>query len=946
MNFSKHILLLLVFYTGIVNTEEAKASMKGLQATAITDTSRLEEVIVVGYGSQYKRDLTGSVSSVSSVMLKQPASSVDKLLQGAAAGVQVIQTSGQPGGGISIRVRGGSSIEGGNEPLFVIDGFPVNNTSNSAGVITGSSINPLSEINPADIESITVLKDASATAIYGSRGANGVVLVTTKRGAKDKNAVSYEGSIGFQQLRNKIDLLNAHDFAVLRNEALYDKTPANGAFQYLSEQKIAQLGDGTDWQDEAFRTASVQNHQLSITGGNARTQYAVSGGYFSQDGIVINTGFRRISGRVNLFSKVSEKLDMGLNVNGSKNDADVSPSGVISALLTMPATATVYENDGSFTLRNPFENIISNPIASLQEQVNKTTSYRFLGTVYGEYALLKNLKLKVSWGMDVKNNKENSYIPGTVYEGSLSNGIAAIGTANASSWLNENTLTYAATIHDNHSINALLGVTQQEYTFESVTAGSSNFVSDDLAYNNLSAGSIVTPPTSDYSKWALLSYLARLNYNYDERYFFTTSLRADGSSKFGKNNKWGYFPSAGISWRINNERFFNKDGWVSDLKLRASYGATGNQEIGVYQSLSTLSSVKYVFNGAQVVGYSPNNIANDDLGWETTNQFDGGIDLSLWKNRLQLTADFYYKKTSNLLLNVEIPWTTGQSTSLQNCGSVENKGVELSLRSENVSTKLFHWDTDFNISFNRNKILHLDDGNDRYIIDNYIVQVGEPLGSYYGCVTDGVLQEEDVATKGKYTGKATPKAGDRLYKDTDKSQSFSNSADRTIIGNAQPDFIFGLTNGFSYRNFDLSFFIQGSYGNEIINSNEQTLELFTGQQNASGCARNRWTSVNTDTDVPRASSDPSDIFCDRFVEDGSFVRLKTVNIGYNLPKSWTKRMNLSEIRFYVVGQNLLTLTRYSGFDPEITTGDNVAPGTDAGIYPVARTFNLGVKIIF
>jgi len=910
------------------------------------ELNKLGEIVIVGYGKQRRTDLTGSVSSISSEILEQPANSIDKLLQGASAGVQVTQISGQPGGGMSIRVRGGSSVQGGNEPLFVIDGFPIDNTSNSAGVISGSPINPLSEITPSDIESITILKDASATAIYGSRGANGVVLVTTKRGVTGKNNISYEGSFGLQQLRKKIDVLNAHDFALLRNEALYDKNPGSGEYQYLTGDKIAQLGNGTDWQNEAFRTAMIQNHQLTVTGGNERTRYVVSGGCFLQDGIIVNTDLKRINCRVNLFSKVSKRLDIGLNVTGSKNDANVSPVGVVSALLTMPPTATVFEKDGSYTLRNPFENIISNPIASLKEQINRTTNYRLLGTIYGEYSFQDNLKLRVSWGMDIKNNKENSYIPSTLYEGSLSNGIASVGTANAYSWLNENTLTYTRLINKKHSINALLGFTQQEYNSESVTAGSSDFVSDNLTYNSLSAGSVITTPTSDSSEWALLSYLARINYSYDERYFFTTSLRADGSSKFGKDNKWGYFPSLGVSWRIDNERFFNKEGWVSGLKLRASYGATGNQDIGVYQSLSTLSSVKYVFNGTQVIGFSPNNIANDNLGWETTNQFDGGVDLNLWKNRLQLTADFYYKKTTNLLLNVEIPWTTGQSTSLQNYGSVENKGIELSIHSENISTNKFRWNTDFNISSNRNKVLRINEGTDYYVSDNYIVQVGKPLGSFYGCVTDGVLQADEIDTKGKFTGKTTPKAGDRLYKDVDGSGSFSNGSDRAIIGNVQPDFIFGLINSFSYKNFDLSFFIQGSYGNKIINSNKQALELFTGQQNASSSARDRWTTTNTDTNVPRASSDPSDIFCDRFVEDGSFVRLKSVNLGFNLPKQWTKKMNLSELKVYIAGQNLLTWTHYSGFDPEITTGSNVSPGTDLGIYPVARTFNLGVKINF
>jgi len=938
---SKVLLLVLSLFAG-----EAMSAQNDTLPGDLADVKSLNEVIVVGYGTQKIKDLTGSVSAVPSAALDQPSSSVDHLLQGVAPGIQVTPISGQPGGGVSIRIRGGSSIQGGNEPLFVIDGFPLNSTTNTAGVLSGSALSPLSEIDPSDIESITILKDASATAIYGSRGANGVVIVTTRRGLKGKGEVSYEGNFGMQQLRKKIDLLNAHDFAVLRNEALYDKNPSGGAWQYLSEQEVAKLGDGTDWQDAAFRNALMQDHHISISGRNARTQYAISGGYLSQEGLLISTNLQRLSGRINLHSDVTERFHFGLNATGSKNDADVAPQGTVSALLTMPSTATVYASDGSYTLRNPFENIISNPIASLKEQTNQTTSYRFLGTVYGEYEFLKDLKLKVSLGMDIKNDKENSYIPSTVYEGSLCNGIASVGTGNASSWLNENTLTYATTIKDKHTFNALLGFTQQEYEFESLTTGSSDFVSDDLTYNSLSAGSIVTTPTSDYAKWSLLSYLARVNYDYSGRYFLTASMRADGSSKFGKNNKWGYFPSVGLAWKMEGENFFPKNGWVSDLKIRTSYGATGNQDIGVYQSLSTLSSVKYVLNGVQVVGYSPNNIANDDLGWEKTNQIDGGVDLGLWQGRLKLTADVYYKKTTNLLLNVEIPWTTGHATSLQNCGSVENKGLELGLDSRNISNGSFCWNTGFNISFNRNKILSLSEIDDSFISGKYVYQVGKPLGSFYGCVTDGILQEDEIDTKGKFTGKTTPKAGDRLYKDVDKNGSFSNGSDRTIIGDAQPDFIFGLTNNFTYKRFDLSVMFQGSYGNDILNGNKQTLELFTGQQNASGSARDRWTATNTDTDVPRASSDPSDIFCDRFVEDGSFVRLKTLSLGYNVPEEWVKKMKLTDVKVNVIGQNVLTWTKYSGFDPEITTGSNATMGTDSGIYPVARTISVGLKVVF
>ncbi|WP_442590976.1 SusC/RagA family TonB-linked outer membrane protein [Pedobacter sp. AW31-3R] len=936
---------LIVSYIGYkTKTQIAATGTVEVQLEEVLN--QLNDVVVVGYGTQKRSDVTGSISSVNERLLKQPVSSFDQALKGAAPGVQVTQTSGQPGGGVSIRIRGGSSIQGGNEPLYVIDGFPVYNVANSAGVLSGVSPNPLGNINPADIESIDILKDASATAIYGSRGANGVVIVTTKKG-KNGGTVTYEGSYGVQSIRKTIAVLNATEFANLRNEALLDKTPALGANQYLSADAISRLGEGTDWQNEAFRSAGMQNHQLSITGGGEKTHYAISGNYFDQDGIITNTGFKRYATRVNVESHPYDRLKVGLNLSGSRTSANVSPSGVVSALLNMPATASVYDSNGSYTLRNPFENIISNPIASLNAQQNETSAYRILGTAFAEYRIIDGLKLKVLAGTDVNNTKENSYIPSTVYEGNAKKGIAAIGTLNSYSWLNENTLSYDKTFGKDHNFSSVIGFTQQAFHAESVTAGSSNFVSDDLAYHNLASGSVLTTPTSNTAEWALNSYLARVNYSYKQKYYVTASVRADGSSRFGKNNKWGYFPSAALAWKVSNEDFFTPlAAVVSDFKLRTSFGATGNQEIGNYQSLSTLSSVKYLFGNTLVTGFTPTNIANDDLGWETTYQYDGGFDIGFLKDRITLSADVYYKKTTDLLLSVEIPWTSGQSTSLQNFGSVSNKGLEIGIRSRNLTGALT-WDTDLNISFNRNKVLSIGDGStDYYLSGSYIVQVGQPLGSFYGSVTDGVLQTADIASKGALTGKTTPKAGDRLYKDIDGNGTFSNASDREIIGNAQPDFIFGINNTFSWKRFDLGVFIQGSYGNQILNSNLQTLELFTGQQNAASSALDRWTPENTNTDVPRASSDPANFFSSRFVEDGSFLRLKSVTLGYNLPKSVISALKIRNARIFFSGQNLLTWTNYTGFDPEVTSGSNVSPGTDSGIYPISRSITGGLSVTF
>lgn len=948
---------LIVSYVGYKSLElVANGSPVTVQLEELPN--QLEGIVVVGYGTQKRSDVTGAVASINQAALKQPVSSVDQALKGAAAGVQVTQTSGQPGGGVSIRIRGGSSIQGGNEPLYVIDGFPLynssisstgsgNNKSATAGTISGAAVNPLSSINPGDIESVDILKDASATAIYGSRGANGVVIITTKKGKADKTDVSYENSFGTQSLRKKIDVLNAHDFAVLRNAALFDSAPAKGEFQYLSQAAIDQLGEGTDWQGEAFHKASSQNHQLTVSGGNVKTRYLLSGNYLSQGGIIRNTDFKRLGFRANVDSKPFERLKLSASLTGSKADANVAPDGIINSLLIMPSVATVYESNGTYTLRNPFENNFANPIATINEQKNKSVNNRFLGTTYAEYTLIEGLNLKVLAGADLMNVNEKRYIPKTTYEGSLVGGSAERGTLNSYSWLNENTLTYNNKF-GKHSINALAGFTQQEYTRESYTAGSQNFVVDNLGYDALNSGSTLVKPGSDNSRWILHSYLARLNYNFNNLYFLTASVRCDGSSRFGNGNKWGNFPSAAVSWKLSNESFFKPlRSTVSDLKVRASFGTTGNMEIGEYQSLATLSTSTYIIGNNIITGFVPNRVANDKLGWETTHQYDAGLDVGFLKNRVQLTLDAYYKKTQDLLLNVEIPWTSGYATSLQNYGSVANRGFELGLNTVNLDGKL-KWNSSLNISVNRNKVLTIGNGADAYISGNYVIKVGQPLGSFFGTITDGILQTGEEAAKGKFTasGAAAAKAGDRLYKDVNGDGVFTTAADKDIIGNAQPDFIFGVNNSFSWKRFDLSVFFQGSVGNEILNTNRQNLELFTGQQNASADAINRWTPGSPSQELPRAKLDPAPVFSNRFIEDGTFVRLKNISLGYTLPKSISGKVKLSELNFYVSAQNLITWTKYTGFDPEVTSGSNVSPGTDSGIYPVSKTITAGFRVGF
>ncbi|MFC3355644.1 SusC/RagA family TonB-linked outer membrane protein [Sphingobacterium zeae] len=905
----------------------------------------LDEVVVVGYGTQKRRDLTGAVATLPEKLLRQPVSSLDQALKGGISGVQVTQTSGQPGGGVSIRIRGGASIQGGNEPLYVIDGFPVYNQTESTGVGSGTPVNPLASISPTDIESIEVLKDAAATAIYGSRGANGVILVTTKKGKAGQVQLNYDGSFGAQNVLKQIEVLNAHDFAILRNEALYDANPNLGAFQYRSQTEIDQLGVGTNWQTEAFRTGKIYNQQLSLSGGAEKVKYYLGANYFDQQGVIVNTNFKRVGFRSNIDANPFDRLQVGANLSINKTYAQIAPTGIVNALLIMPSTATVYDVNGAYTLRNPFENIFANPIATLKETTNSSNGLRILGTSFGQYRILKGLQAKVLVGVDLNGRNDKFYLPSYIYEGAGSKGKASLGNWDGTSWLNENTLNYLANT-GKHTFNALLGFTQQESKNTIFNAGAENFVTDDLLFNNLQSGSFIVRPSSDSYAWVLHSYLARVNYNYANKYYISASLRRDGSSRFGADNKWGNFPSIALSWRAGNESFFKEVfPGVDDFKIRTSFGTTGNQEIGQYQSLSTLYSLNYLFGNNVATGFAPQRIPNKNLGWESTVQYDGGFDISLFNNRIQFTVDYYYKKTKDLLLNVEIPWTSGYASSLQNFGSVSNKGVEWGLKSRNIEG-LFSWSTDVNFSLNRNTVLKIGDGASSYIFGNYIIKAGESLGTFYGNVTDGILQSGEEVIKGKFTGNASPKAGDRLYKDIDGDGQFTTANDRTILGNAQPDFIFGLTNSMSYKGFDLSFLIQGTVGNDLLNINRQNLEMFTGQQNASIEALERWTSSNPSHSYPRAKLDPAPVFSDQFVESGSFVRLKSLHFGYSLPKEWLQHAKIKGLNLYLTAQNVLTWTKYTGFDPEVTSGSNVQIGTDLGIYPASRSFSAGVSLTF
>ena len=898
------------------------------------DQNRLSNVVVVGYGTQKRSDFTGSLSSIPAEVKGLPVTSADRLIQGAVSGAQVIQSSGQPGGGVSIRVRGGTSINAGNEPLYVIDGFPVYNgdATVDAGVTNGPSINPLSGLDPADIESIDVLKDASATAIYGSRGANGVILVTTKSAKKGSSSISYDAYYGIQQVGKKIGVLNASQWGALKNDALKD----SGKSPLYTQSQLDSLGVGTDWQSAAFRDAPVQSHTLSLSSGTDKTRILLTGNYFKQDGIIINTGFDRYSAKLNLDHEVNKNLKIGVYLNGSVTHADVAPSGIVPNILSMVPVVPVRDANGNFTSNSSYGSTVANPIATLSLQVNETNTTRFLLNSFGEYKIIDGLTAKVSVGTDIINNKQNKYTPSTLYESSPG-GNATIGSLATLNWLNENTLNYKKTFGAKHSVDILVGNTQQHSRTEAYAASSANFVSDAFTYNNIGSGTVLVAPSSFSSEWTIQSYLARLNYGFDERYFLTLTTRADGSSRFGKNNKWGTFPSAAFSWNASNESFLKNVKQISSLKVRVSAGLTGNQEIDPYKSLARLSNYQYSFANTLVNGFATSSFANDNLTWEKTAQYNFGIDLALFSSRIQLTSDIYYKNTSDLLLEVPVPYSSSLTSKFQNLGVVENKGLEVGLKTQNFTGK-FEWTTNIVFSTNSNKVLSLGGADYFFVTDpastttlpTQIIKVGQPVGSFYMYQTNGV----------------DPANGNQKYKDLNGDGAITQDADRTIVGSSQPKFLASITNTFKYRNFDFSFFLNSSYGNKIFNWTRANQELGTGFTGAVSSLLNRWTPTNTITDMHKAVENPAVTISDRFVEDGSYLRLKNITLGYTFSKKLISKAKIKAARIYITGSNLVTWTNYTGYDPEVNTNgqNSISTGMDRGAYPTAKSVIAGISI--
>ena len=941
---------ILVFSSVGFTSQEVTVNGSVINITMSEDSNVLDEVVVVGYGTQSRRDLTGSVASIKGEDIsRQPVASVDNALQGQAAGVLVTTPSGTPGAGINIQIRGTTSISAGNEPLYVIDGIPMIPEDLSGLFSGGQKTNSLADINPGDIQSIEVLKDASATAIYGSRGANGVVLITTKRGSTGRSKIDFNTYYGFQNVTNVIDMQSSKEFLELMNEAAQQDNRDFGTDypeNYVSDIWGYDPNDpdlqNTDWYGEIFRTAPIQNYDLSVSGGNDKTTYFTSVSYFDQEGVQIGTGFDRISGRINIDSQVSDAIKVGSSVmlsrtNQDRTINDNSLYGVVINTLAADPLMPVYESDGSYA--DPFWYfgwwMLDNPVLVAKEYYRQTKTSRALANIYAEIKLAEGFKFKTTWSADYTNLVDESYTPIISRESSNAgaNGLGTYGSTEDLTWITENYFSYDKTF-GKHSINAILGASYQASDRDFSDMAAQGYPSDQ--FTKLSVAAKVTSATTSGTQWGLASYYFRGNYNYDDRFLFTFTGRADGSSRFGTNNKFGFFPSGSVAWRMSNENFLKNSNTISDLKIRASYGLTGNQEgIGNFSSRGLYGVGAY----RQTPVLVPTQLSNSNLSWENTAQYDIGIDLGLFNNRLSFTADYFVKTTNDLLLGRSIPGTSGFSGVTDNIGEIENRGLELSLRAAILTGELT-WNTSFNISFIENEVKKLE-VDEEVLNDSHILAEGQPIGTFFLIDQDGV----------------DPETGNIIWDDFN-GDGFINSGDRQIVGNVQPDFFGGWNNSFAYKGFDLNFLFQFTVGNDIFNHSIASYENLGWSRIGTGFplpdgnnytgVKNRWREPGDRTDIPRASleSDNWKEYSTRWLEDGSYLRLKNLDLGYNLSAKNAEQIGLRSLRIYVMAQNLWTLTDYTGFDPEVSQNarNPLVAGADFGTLPQTKSFSLGVKL--
>ena len=936
------------------------------------DNELLDEVVVVGYGTQSKARVTGSIASLKKEQIKDmPVTSFEQAIAGQMPGVQVMQQSGTPGSGSSIKVRGASSITAGTNPLIVIDGFPMT-TSNTATLL-----------NPEDIESIEVLKDASSAAIYGSRGANGVIVVTTKKGKEGKTNINAKAYFGVQKVSHKIEMMDAYEYAnfmtTARNNYWVDLNPGvnKPTDDNNTRVKKARIPDyivpylngetgliNTDWQDEIFQTAAMQQYDISVSGGNQKLSHYTSASFVSQDGIIKNSGFQRFSARSNIQAVINKRVtfDLSLAPSYSKtrqiSEKNHKQDGLVLLTTIANPAARAYDEDGSIMYGNQIElgnawgtSVIESPLAIAKSIKDNLHQFRMIGNANISVNILEGLNFKTHFGMEYSNQREDYFRPSYLGNYNTQAPTQATGkywNAQTTNWVNENTLNYKKDFGKHH-FDVLLGLSVQKQNYLVASMEAANYPNDNVT--TLNAG-IVNTGTTTESVWTLLSYFGRINYFFQNKYLLNFSIRWDGSSRFGKNNKYGCFPAVSLGWRVKEENWLKNVDMLSDLKLRVSYGKTGNFQINDYGSYSLLQANNYILNGVLVNGLAPATSPNPNISWEKTDQWNAGFDIAFFSNQLSFSADFYHSVTDGLLLDVPVPAASGFTSSLQNIGKLQNRGFELSLKGD-FDFSGFKWAPAFNFSLNRNEVKGLGPNQEQIIDGNHITMIGEPIGNFYGYRILGVYKSQEDLDK--YPHLNTAKIGTYIYEDISGPNGVPDGeitdADRTILGNYNPDYTIGFFNSFSYKNFDLSFMIQCVQGLEIFNSARSFLLNGEGWGNgAKDLYKNYFSETNPNGKYARPSVATADKLYEKssyMVEDGSFIRFNNITLGYNFSKTFIAKVGLKGLRVYVTAQNPFTITKYSGYNPEVSTNSNaLTPGIDYGAYPTNKSIAFGLNVNF
>ncbi len=924
--------VLVISYTGFKTVEIAVGNRSQIDVVMESSVSILDEVVVTGYGSQGRRVLTSAVSSVGAEQIENlPTPSVDQMIQGRAAGVQISANSGTPGGGMFVRVRGTTSITAGSDPLYVVDGIPITTSPLEAEGVGGQQTSPIADLNPADIQSIEVLKDASATAIYGARAANGVVIITTKRGKKSQNSkVTLNSYYGIQNYWKdpQGQLVNARQFEELMNESAVNN---GGNPPYPNPGS----GASTEWASLLFRdNAPMHNVDLSLSGGTDKVRYFISGNQFNQEGIMKNQEFTRRSGRVNLDFDATDKITIGTSVLYSRTDRvradnDDNIYGGLGGAFFFPPNIPIYQPDGSLTKFSIFEN----PVAVAEFQDLNMKVNRILANVYGEWSIINGLKFKTSFSVDNNNVKEDAYWPTQMNEGAVVGGQGRSTVTVDDNVIWENILTYQKGLGGEHYLTVLLGQSVQTSDFERTQATGQRFPSNDFRRITSAATQF---STSSGTEWGISSFFGRLNYDFAGKYIVTVNVRRDGSSRFGEDNRWGTFPSIGAAWRLSQENFLKDNDLISELKLRASYGITGNQN-----GIDNFASRGLWTGGANyttTAGTRPLQLANPELKWETTRQIDIGVDLGILDERVVFSFDWYNKYTEDLLLEVPLPPTTGFSSQFQNFGEIENEGWELTINATPVRNNNFSWDINFNIAHNEGVVRKLFAPIEVYNRSPFRYEEGVPLFSYW-------LHEQ------LYVDPANGNPVWRTVNGNSTTEAFNPNRDRFYVGNAQPDLFGGITNTITFKGLDFMMFWQYSFGNEQLHWN-RFFQEHGGTRNTGFMTSqlDRWQNPGDITDIPRmtAANYAGNLRPSRFVEDGSYIRLKNIALGYTLPVNLTSKFGIQKLRLYVTGQNVITITDYTGLDPELTgpASNQLVQGMEFYTFPHARTFTGGITVSF